>query len=430
MNAEPTPDALRLLAALQARSPQTAVELAQRLGKSQSTLSRLLRELSAEVVALGQGRATVYALPQPLLGLPARQPLHWVHADGQVEAWGELTALQGGQVHVRAPGINTVFMGLPWFLTPLRPSGFLGRAMAHQLAPQGFASNPELWPLEQVLFAATTLPDSPGALQLGTMPTAAVALPELTTEADLDRLADAAAATAPAGSSAGGEQAKFLAREPDGRPMLVKFSPPRGTPFGERWHDLLVAEHLALSVLAEHGVAVAASRLVHTKRRTHLVSQRFDRTAPAGRRHVVALDAFHTAFVGGPRQHWAATCQALARQRRVPAETPAQAQALLHFGHLIGNTDMHFGNLSLWVEPADVAAGRGRLAPVYDMLPMRWRPDVYRDEFGLGAFEPDALAMQSAAKPLARDFWQRCASWPATSAQFRALAQRMSQLLR
>ena len=109
---------------------------------------------------------------------------------------------------------------------------------------------------------------------------------------------------------------------------------------------------------------MAASRLVHTPRRSYLLSQRFDRIGAAGRRHVVALDAFHTAFVGGPRQHWAATCQALARQRRVPAETPVQAQALLHFGHLIGNTDMHFGNLSLWVETADVAAGRGRQAPV------------------------------------------------------------------
>lgn len=429
MNALPTPDVSRLLAALQSRSPQTAAELAQRLGKSQPTLSRLLRELSADVVALGQGRATVYALPQPLLGLPARQDLHWVHADGRVEAWGELTALQGGQVHVRAPGINTVFMGMPWFLTPLRPSGFLGRAVAHQLAPQGFASNPELWPLEQVLFAATTLPDSPGALQLGPTPMASAALPELATEADLDRLADAAAATAPAGSSAGGEQAKFLASEPDGRPVLVKFSPPRGTPFGERWHDLLVAEHLALSLLAEHGVAVAASRLVHTARRTYLVSQRFDRTAPSGRRHVVALDAFHTAFVGGPRQHWAATCQALARQRRVPAETPAQAQALLHFGHLIGNTDMHFGNLSLWVEPDDVAAGRGHLAPVYDMLPMRWRPDVYRDEFGLSAFEPDALAMQSAARPVARAFWGRCLRQPHLSSAFLALAAHMGRVI-
>lgn len=429
MNTFLNPDATRLLGALQTLSPQTAAELARRLGKSQPTLSRLLRELSTEVVALGQGRATVYALPKPLLGLPARQPLLWVHADGRVEAWGELTALQGGKVHVQAKGINTVFDGLPWFLTPLRPSGFLGRAIAHQLAPQGFASNPELWPLEQVLFAATTLPDSPGALQLGTGISAATQLPTLTADADLDGLAAAAAFTAPAGSSAGGEQAKFLAREPDGHGALVKFSPPRGTPFGERWHDLLVAEHLALSVLAEHGVAVATSRLVHTASRTYLVSRRFDRIGHAGRRHVVALDAFHAAFVGGPRQHWAATCQVLAHQRRVPAETPAQAQALLHFGRLIGNTDMHFGNLSLCVEPADVAAGRGRLAPVYDMLPMRWRPDVYNGDFGLDTFEPDALALQSAARPLARAFWARCADQSIFSMAFRMLAGRMGEIL-
>lgn len=429
MHTPKTPDATHLLSALQTRSPQTAAELAQRLGKSQPTLSRLLRELATEVVVLGQGKATVYALPQPLLGLPARQALHWVHADDRIEAWGEITAVPGGKVHVRAEGISALFDGLPWFLTPLRPSGFLGRALAQQLAPQGFASNPELWSLEQVLFAATLLPDSPGAVQLGQPQTPALPLPVLANDANLDALAMAAAATLPAGSSAGGEQAKFLACDNLGQAVLVKFSPPRGTPFGERWHDLLVAEHLALCVLAEHGVAVAPSRLVHTASRSYLVSQRFDRVGPSGRRHVVALDAFHTAFVGGPRQHWAATCTALARQRRVPAETPAQAQALLHFGQLIGNTDMHFGNLSLWVETADVAAGRGRLAPVYDMLPMRWRPDVYGGDFGLGAFEPDAMAMQSAARPLARVFWARCANGTILSAEFRRLAERMWQIL-
>lgn len=117
---------------------------------------------------------------------------------------------------------------LPWFLTPLRPSGFLGRALAQQLAPQGFASKHELWPLEQALFAATLLPDSPGAIQLGSTAANAAALPELATDADLDRLADATTtATAPAGSSAGGEQAKFLAREPGGRIAPGAHPPPQ-----------------------------------------------------------------------------------------------------------------------------------------------------------------------------------------------------------
>ena len=46
----------------------------------------------------------------------------------------------------------------------------------------------------------------------------------------------------------------------DGQAVLVKFSPPRGTPFAERWHDLLHAEALALQVLRDHGATVAASQ--------------------------------------------------------------------------------------------------------------------------------------------------------------------------
>ena len=98
---------------------------------------------------------------------------------------------------------------------------------------------------------------------------------------------------------------------------------------------------------------------------------------------MVPLHAVHDAFVPGPRQHWAATCAALAAQRRLPAEAAAQARALWHFGRLIGNNDMHFDNLSLRVALPDLARGRFTLSPVYDMLPMRWRPDVHSGELGL-----------------------------------------------
>jgi hypothetical protein len=416
-----------LLAALRGQGPLPAASLAARLGVSQPTLSRLLQGLSAEVKVAGSGKKTRYAAAQTILGQAAGQPLHWVHEDGRVEAWGRLTLLARGQVHVQAFGIDDLFTGLPWFLTPLRAQGFLGRLLARQLAPLGFDADPERWPLEQVLHAALALADAPGALRLGPADEAPAPLPVIDTPASFDALADEVAQTLPAGSSAGGEQAKFLARTAGGEAVLVKFSPPRGTPFGERWHDLLLAEHLALETLAAHGTPVAASRLVQTARRSYLVSQRFDRIGPLGRRHVVALDAWHTAFVPGARQHWAATCAELARQRRVPAETPEQAQALLHFGRLIGNTDMHFGNLSLWLEPADVAAGRGRLAPVYDMLPMRWRPDATTGALDLTPFTPDAVSLQSAAAPLAAAFWARCAAEPSMSRPFAALAGAMAR---
>jgi len=115
------------------------------------------------------------------------------------------------------------------------------------------------------------------------------------------------------------------------------------------------------------------------------------------------------------------------RQRRLPPEAAAQVRALLQFGRLVGNTDMHFGNLGLFVAPADLTAGRFTLAPVYDMLPMRWRPDSASGALDLTPFEPMPLDLQSAARPLAVAFWQRAAEHAPLSAPFRALARTMAQ---
>jgi hypothetical protein len=431
-----------LLTHLQRLGPLTSPELQSLLAKSQPTISRLLRDLGSQVVTLGAGRTTRYAVPQPILGLSPRQPLHWIDATSTAQPWGALTLLHGGRVHVAAPGLDVLTAPgepWPWFLAPLRAQGFLGRLLGQQLAGLGFDTNPDRWTTEQALYAATRLPDAPGALVLGdalaqpVQPVTVDTADPTARAAAYDTLAADVAATLPAGSSAGGEQAKFLCRRADGQGAeLVKFSPPHGTPFGDRWSDLLHAEALALQLLGTHGVLVAHTEVLRTPRRTCLVSQRFDRLPPAtlggplGRVHVVALDAVHQAFVAGPRQHWAATLAELARQRRVPPEAPTQAEHLLHFGRLIGNTDMHFGNLSLCVAREDVAAGRFTLAPLYDMLPMRWRPDVVRGDLDLSPFEPDAAALGCApARALARRFWSEMGAHPAVSRAWRTLAATM-----
>lgn len=425
-----------LLAELARRGVASSAQLQAALGKSQPTLSRALQALASQVVVLGRQRSARYALAQPLLGLAGQQPLHWTDEAGRTTEFGSLTHLGEQRVHVQAPGIDVLTTGrLPWFLAPLRLQGFLGRQWARSPDAAGFDPNPERWRIEQLLaLALRQVNDLPGAITLGEVarqPTTAAPTEPAARAAHFDTLADDAARTLPAGSSAGGEQAKFLTTDADmERRWLVKFSPPRGTPFGERWHDLLHAEALALQVLADHGVPVARTDIVATARRTHLASQRFDRVGPAGARHVVPLDAVHDAFVPGPRRHWAATCEVLVRQRRLPAEAAAQAAALLQFGRLIGNSDMHFGNLSLVVaSPADVARGRFSLAPVYDMLPMRWRPDAHSGALDLLPFTPEPADLASAARPVALAFWQRVADSPALSRPFRQLAGTMAQRL-
>ncbi|TXC62034.1 hypothetical protein FSC37_22805 [Piscinibacter aquaticus] len=55
---------------------------------------------------------------------------------------------------------------------------------------------------------------------------------------------------------------------------------------------------------------------------------------------------------------------------------PPTIATLLAFGRLIGNTDMHSGNpRSSWCSTI-CRAGAFTLAPAYDMLSMRWRPNA------------------------------------------------------
>ncbi len=411
---------------LSQRGVADAAALTAALGISQPTLSRALAGLGAEVTLLGAGRRTRYAWPQPILSRAAQQALHWVHEDGRFERFGTLQFIAGGRLHLAGPGLDMLGQGsLPWLLAPLRGEGYIGRLHAQALAPNGLDRDPGRWPLEHQLFAALHAHDAPGAIVLGEpVPQAA---PTVHGPADLDRLVDELARGGHAGSSAGGEQPKFLARLADGQAVLVKFTPPRGTPFGDRWGDLLQAEALALSVLAAHGVPVASCTVWVTARRTYLVSQRFDRIGSTGRRHAVPLHAVHDHFAAGPRQHWAATAEALVAQRRLPHEAAAQVLAVRQFGQLIGNTDMHFGNLSLFVAREDVARARFTLAPVYDMLPMRWRPDAATGDLGLLPFTPGPLELQGPARPVAAEFWQRAAALAQASADWRELARAMAE---
>lgn len=129
------------------------------------------------------------------------------------------------------------------------------------------------------------------------------------------------------------------------------------------------------------------------------------------------------------------SCEALALRRYLYPEQAAQARALLTFGHLIGNTDMHSGNLSLRVTVADLLqrrfSGRFTLAPVYDMLPMRWRPNLEMgDAADYAPFEPYLLNLAGTAHAPALQFWEQLAQWPVVSEALRSVAAEMATRLR
>ena len=406
-----------LRALLAQGSPLSAGQLQRACGKSQPSISLALARLGSEVHKMGAARSTRYALTQPILGLDAAQPVHLAGPHADQGLFGTLALLRGNLVHVRGRR-NSEWLAdgaLPWWLSPLRPQGFIGRQFA-RLRPD-FPSDPDQWTLAQVLYmAANHLPDPPGAFTIGSQRSApGIATRHADRGANFDRLADAAADNLPAGSSAGGEQPKFISRVGDTH-VIVKFSPPRGTPFGERWHDLLQLEHLAGEILRGQGIAAAQTELLHTARRTYLQSSRFDRMGAAGKRHVVAASALHEAFVDAPRRQWVATCEALSARKLLAPEHVRTVASVYLFGQYIGNTDMHFGNLSFFVD--DVQKPILVPTPVYDMLPMVWRPGIHggeldttpiREQIQPAGFETQAQQ----ARTWAIAFWERAARLPA-----------------
>ena len=170
-------------------------------------------------------------------------------------------------------------------------------------------------------------------------------------------------------SSAGGEQPKFCTWSDRGH-VLVKFSVAEDNPIAARWRDLLLAEHLALQTLAAAGVATAASRVVDVGVQRFLELVRFDRVGAFGRRALLSLAALDGEFVGNQTAPWPVVTAELARQKVITAQAHAGATLLYAFGTLIGNTDIHAGNLSF-------VSDQGRpygLSPAYDMLPMAFSP--------------------------------------------------------
>ncbi|NJS37409.1 MAG: hypothetical protein HC765_15050 [Brachymonas sp.] len=194
-----------------------------------------------------------------------------------------------------------------------------------------------------------------------------------------------------------------------GHYYIVKFSPPHGTPFGERWGALLRLEKLALDTLQSKSVISGQTELVKSPERTYLQSKRFDYDAHGDRQHIVAIAAVRDEFIGDSRGNWVETAQALHAQNLITTQELKDIASIFAFGHYIGNTDMHSGNLSFFVD--DVITPKIRLAPVYDMLPMMWKPDPHHglsDSPVRKQYMPDGFEQEKAqARQWAVEFWEQ-----------------------
>ena len=425
-----TNDILNLLIG---NGPLSTKEVCDYLHISQPVCSRLLGRLTEKVLVTGRARATRYAAKRNIAGVGTNIPIYKINEKGTASHWGTLTALEptGFYFESRDTNIlNQYYAGPPYFLDDLTPSGFLGRLLPRYYSM--FPADIRHWTEADCFKYWTDFGwDLIGNLILGekafqlylqhaqTKKTVAKSQSQVSIYA---KLAINILKEGAGGSSAGGEQPKFLAvSQKNSQDVLVKFSPPLTNAIARRLGDLLVCEHLAHKVLNERGTLACRSRLMKDASRIYLESERFDRVGLVGRRGVVSLRALDLEFVGG-LCNWSQTALELMRQQIIATQTFLQIRFLEFFGKLIGNTDMHAGNLSFFMEGTTALP----LAPAYDMLPMLYFPqhdELVTRDLELPVPSPaDADAWRAACLG-AQAFWQQTLEHSWITKEFKKIAK-------
>jgi len=412
------------------RGPKTAEQLTSVLGISQPTLSRSIRELSQSVTSFrvtGQ-RTPLYALLRQLpMGINPRQRIHRYLSQGHIRPFADVEFLAGGATLERVGKVTTLYDGLPPYIAFAAPSGFLGRQIAqHAAGTQPFPASLKDWSDEhRIAYLFTQGLNLPGNLVFGDGPLqkemelrAAVPIPAAETLAHYAEMASALK-TASYGSSAGGEQPKFLSLTEGPGHVIVKFAK-----LGSRMAELLPLEHLALRSLGEVGVPAAPTRLLAAGDCVFLEVVRFDRVGAAGRIGMLSAGSIDDEFFGR-RDSWpefAARCE---QAKYLPPGDARRVETMAAFSELIGNTDRHFENLSLLIDEDGEYKG---IAPAYDILPMRYAsigggmdPDLTPIEPKIGTNGPKPEVWERAARAAER-FW--------LSAQTEVLAAPLSQEMR
>ncbi|MBA4114618.1 MAG: transcriptional regulator [Verminephrobacter sp.] len=417
----------------------TSAQLMDALGVSQPTVSRTLAPLvrAGRVRKVGAARSQRYLLPRVVAGVGADIPIMRVDTAGVPAPFGRMVPLPGGAFWVEEEdGVSERHDGLPWFLADMRPQGFMGRNFAQLHPDLQLPTDPRHWSDDDMLRAlALRGEDLPGNLLVGNASlerfhTLGQRLARAASADDYPALARSALQGQLPGSSAGGEQPKFCCVT-QGRSVIVKFSSAGDSPADQRTRDLLLCEHLALRVLAQAGLPAAPTQVFERAGRVFLESERFDRCAPwqdtpvgapPGRIGMVSLMVYDAQYVGEV-DNWAATAERMQARALLTPEDARTLRLLEAYGRLIGNTDRHYGNISLVLVEDD-----WRLSPSYDMLPMLYMPiagELVAQELGLARMAPTAATLDvwREARGLARGFWSAAALDDRISGDFRAMAQ-------
>jgi hypothetical protein len=428
----------RLLGLL-ATGIRSSPELEANLNASQSVVSRALRALIAEgrVIRLGNTRGARYGLLRPIGNIGSRWPLRQIDPTGNIHDVGQLHALAADQYFFQPSSANFLALGavtdgIPYFLQDQRPGGFLGRAVPLRFPELGLPQRVIDWTDEHYLQYLTRRgADAVGDLILGDeafnqyieLQKQRAPIAPAAREIEFPRLAREVLSGGLPGSSAHGEHPKFttlLRRGTDYQHVLVKFSPSTGTAVGQRWSDLLIAEHLTHELLNRNGISTVRSEIQQFETVTFLQMDRFDRSGLEGRTGITSLHSIDTTQYGA-LDNWVASAARLHRDRQIDTPTLELIRLVFTFGGLIANTDRHFGNLGM----LDRYDGQFGLAPVYDMLPMLFAPQ--NDEIVARAFIPpdptaDTMPVYRRARELAEEYWSLISKDSRVSDGFRRIA--------
>ena len=159
-----------------------------------------------------------------------------------------------------------------------------------------------------------------------------------------------------------------------------------------------------------------------------LEAERFDRIGSIGRRGVVSLAAID-AYLIGKRESWISAARSLRSLQRISNDDVERIRRVATFGRLIGNTDMHFGNLSFYL----ACEGPFILAPIYDMLPMMYAPTVANAlpnrELELPLPNAESLDIWRDMTKIAKGFWESAGSHELISRGFKAIANRNAEIV-
>lgn len=352
----------------------SAAQLVAVLGVSQPTLSRTIQRLTRSVTnfRITGDRTPRYALLRELpQGLVARQRIYRHLGGGSIEPFADVEFLAGGSTLERMGQVTRLYEGLPPYMSFAAPSGFLGRQLAHEASSfPGFPGSLKDWNDDhRVAYLFTMGMNLPGNLVFGdTTLQKELDFRALLPTPDGERLDDfvgmaAQLKGAAYGSSAGGEQPKFLCLTEGAGHVIVKFAK-----LGSRMAELLPLEHLALRCLDEVGVPASRTQLLLAGDYVFLEVQRFDRIGLSGRIGMLSAGAVDDEFFG-QRDSWSEFAARCEQAGYLSAEDARRVDTMAAFSELIGNSDRHFENISLLIREDGEYQG---IAPAYDILPMRY----------------------------------------------------------